>query len=85
MVSLAPVMATVNSAEMIGMKGVLGTLAPGSEADISVLNDERGRWVLQDNEGTQVVAERMLTPAYCLRAGARFDAAAPILPIPIAA
>src|SRR5262245_3587877 len=33
-------MATVNSAEMIGMKGVLGTLAPGLDADISVLNDE---------------------------------------------
>ena len=78
-------MATINSADMIGMKGVLGTLAPGLEADISVLNDDRGRWVLQDNEGTQVIAERMLTPAYCFRAGARFDAAAPILPIPVAA
>jgi len=78
-------MATVNSADMIGMKDVLGTLAPGREADISVLDDQRGRWVLQDNEGTQVIAERMLTPAYCLRAGVRFDAAAPILPVPIAA
>ena len=78
-------MATVNSADMIGMRGALGTLTPGLEADVSVLNDERGRWVLQDNEGTQVSAERMLTPAYCLRAGARFDAAAPILPVPIAA
>ena len=78
-------MATVNSAAMIGMQDVLGTLAPGREADISVLNDERGRWVLQDNEGTPVIADRMLTPAYCLRAGVRFDAAAPILPVPIAA
>ena len=78
-------MATVNSAAMIGMQDVLGTLAPGCDADISVLNDERGRWVLKDNEGTQVIAERMLTPAFCLRAGVRFDAAAPILPIPIAA
>jgi dihydroorotase len=78
-------MATANSAAMIGMQDVLGTLAPGREADISVLNDERGRWALKDNEGTQVIAERMLTPAFCLRAGVRFDAAAPILPIPIAA
>ena len=78
-------MATVNSADMIGMKGVLGTLAPGLEADISVLNEESGRWVLQDNEGTQVVAERMLTPAYCFRGGTRYDAAAPILPVPNAA
>ena len=50
-----------------------------------MLNDERGRWVLQDNEGTQVVTDRMLTPAFCVRAGMRVDAAAPILPVPIAA
>lgn len=46
-----------------------------------MLEDLRGRWVLADNEGTQVVAERMLEPAFCLRAGRRFDAAAPILPV----
>lgn len=78
-------MATCNSADMVGMRGIIGTLAPGLEADITVLNDARGRWVMTDNEGTQVVAERMLTPAYCLRAGVRVDAAAPILPVPIAA
>ena len=78
-------MATVNSAHMVGMQDVIGTLAPGVGADVTVLNDERGRWVLQDNEGTQVVTDRMLTPAFCLRAGERFDAAAPILPVPMAA
>jgi dihydroorotase len=78
-------MATVNSARMVGMQDVIGTLRPGAGADVTVLNDERGRWVLQDNEGTQVVTDRMLTPAFCLRAGERFDAAAPILPVPLAA
>jgi dihydroorotase len=45
-----------------------------------VLHDERGRWVLRDNEGTQVSANRMLLPAFCLRAGQRVDADASILP-----
>jgi dihydroorotase len=54
-------------------------------ADVSVLNDDRGRWVLQDNEKTQVIAERMFTPAFCLRAGERFDADASILPVAQAA
>jgi dihydroorotase len=78
-------MATCNSAKMAGMDATIGTLAPGREADITVLNDERGRWVLRDNEGTQVMTDRMLTPAYCLRAGVRYDADASILPAALAA
>ena len=78
-------MATSNSAAMAGMEGVIGTLKPGVEADVTILNDDRGRWTLRDNEGTEVRAERMLTPACCLRAGVRFDADATILPVPLAA
>ena len=78
-------MATINSAKMAGMDDVIGTLEVGREADVSVLNDERGRWVLKDNEGTQVVADRMLTPAYCLARGVRYDADASILPTALAA
>ncbi|QQE09074.1 amidohydrolase/deacetylase family metallohydrolase [Cupriavidus sp. ISTL7] len=74
-------MATVNAARMAGLTDGAGTLRVGAEANVSVLEDLRGRWVLADNEGTQVVAERMLEPAFCLRAGRRFDAAAPILPV----
>jgi len=57
----------------------------GAAADVSVLNDERGRFVLTDNEGTQVVTDRLLTPAFCLRNGVRHDAVAPILPQVVAA
>ncbi len=78
-------MVTVNSAMMAGMEGTIGTLIPGVEADVSVLNDDRGRLVLQDNDKTQVVTDRMLTPAFCLRAGKRFDADASILPVAQAA
>ena len=52
-------------------------LTPGYAADVSVL---WGHFVLRDNEDTKVVAERLLRPGVCLRAGQRFDANSPILP-----
>jgi dihydroorotase len=78
-------MVTTHCAELLGMDGEVGTLKPGAVADVSVLNDERGQWVLKDNTGASVTTGRMLTPAFCLSAGRRFDADAPILPIPVAA
>jgi dihydroorotase len=52
---------------------------------VSVLFDDRGRFVLRDNENNEVIAERLLRPAFCLRAGKRFNADASILPQAIAA
>jgi dihydroorotase len=76
---------TTNAAAMIGLSAELGTLRPGATADVSVLADERGRFILRDNEKTQVVAERLLQPLFCLRAGQRYDADATILPEAVAA
>jgi len=45
----------------------------------------RGRYVLRDNEKTEVVADSLLQPAFCLRAGERHAAIAPILPRAVAA
>ena len=73
-------MVTSNAARMVGMQDELGNLRVGGVADVSVLSDARGRWTLSDNEGTRVRADRLLQPLFCLRAGRRFDATAPILP-----
>lgn len=73
-------MVTTNVVDIFGLPKELGTLAVGNPADVSVLDDERGRWVLRDNEGTQVVADRQLRPAFCLKDGVRIDARASILP-----
>jgi dihydroorotase len=78
-------MVTSHAAAMLGLGGEIGNLRPGSVADVSVLADERGRWTLRDNEGTEAVAERLLRPLFCLRAGRRYDADAPILPVAQAA
>lgn len=73
-------MVTVNAASMIGMSDSIGTLGVGRGADVTVLSDEVGRWLLRDNDGTEVVAERMLEPLFCLRDGVRYDATSSILP-----
>jgi dihydroorotase len=73
-------MVTSNAAAMLGLGDEIGTLRPGAAADVTVLADERGRWMLRDNEGTQVTADRLLRPLFCLREGRRYDADAPILP-----
>ena len=78
-------MVTTNPAQMLGLSDRLGALKVGYAADVSVLWDDRGRFVLRDNEDNRVIAERLLRPAFCLRGSKRFDADSPILPQVIAA
>lgn len=78
-------MVTSNAAKMANMEDEIGHLSVGGIADISVLDDLRGQWIMRDNEGTQVKTDRMLEPLFCLRAGERFDAVAAILPERLAA
>jgi dihydroorotase len=78
-------MVTINAAKMIGMEDEIGSLKPGVVADVSVLADQRGKFLLRDNEKNEVVAERLLQPLFCLREGKRYDADANILPEAIAA
>ncbi|MGJ4961894.1 amidohydrolase/deacetylase family metallohydrolase [Bradyrhizobium sp. HKCCYLRH3061] len=78
-------MVTSNPAAMLGLSDQIGALRPGMEADVSVLREQQGRFVLRDNEKTEVIAEKLLQPVCCLRAGVRHDATAPILPAAVAA
>jgi dihydroorotase len=78
-------MVTSNPAMMLGRADEIGALKIGTGADVSVINELTGRFVLRDNEKNEVVAERLLQPAFCLRAGTRYDAVAPILPHAVAA
>ena len=73
-------MVTSNAARMIGMQMNWVACESGAIADISVLSDERGRWILQRQRRHAGAANRLLQPLFCLRAGKRFDATAPILP-----
>ena len=62
-------MATINPAQMLGFADLIGALKVGYEADVSVLSDDRGRFTRRDNERTEVVADRLLRPVFCLSSG----------------
>src|SRR6187402_16208 len=50
-------MVTSNPAKMIGLSDKIGALKLGMEADVSVLGEKAGRFVLGDNEKHEVIAE----------------------------
>jgi dihydroorotase len=78
-------MVTSNPAKMLGRSDEIGALKVGRDADVSVLLEKPGRYILRDNETNEVISNGILQPAFCLRAGVRFDAVAPILPEAVAA
>lgn len=47
------------------------------DADVTVLPQTPGRYILRDNENTEVVADHLLQPLFCLRAGTRHEADGP--------
>jgi len=71
---------TANPAKLLGMTDELGTLEPGRVADVSVLDDLRGRFTLYDNSGEQVVTDRLLRPSFCLKDGVYYEANSPLVP-----
>jgi dihydroorotase len=73
-------MVTSNPAEMLGLLDTIGSLKVGMDADVSVISQKPGRYILRDNENTEVVSDGLLQPAFCLRADTRYDAGASILP-----
>ena len=62
-------MVTSHAAEMLGMAGQIGTLAPGAAADVSVLAVEHGRWTLSDSLGEEIASSIRLRPDVTVRAG----------------
>jgi dihydroorotase len=78
-------MVTSNPARMLGRADEIGAIKVGRDADISVIQEQAGRFVLRDNEHNEVIAERLLQPMFCLRSGTRYDAVASILPQAVAA
>lgn len=83
-VKLADVIATVtiNPARMLRMDDRIGSLQPGREADISVLELLPGRFNLTDNSGETVLASEMVRPVFALRAGRMIEAESPLVPAP---
>ena len=60
---------TLNPAKILREEDEIGTLAPGSLADITVLDPVAGRWSLPDAEGEVMTVDSRLVPAFVYRAG----------------
>jgi dihydroorotase len=78
-------MATLSPAQMLGRADEIGALKVGREADVSVLKELPGRFALRDDEHNELIADRLPEPAFCPRAGERYDAVASILSRAVAA
>lgn len=76
-------MVTSNAATLAGMQGTIGTLAPGACADVTILEDEAGDWLMKDPRGGEARLNRLLRPLFCLRHGARYDCDPSFQPQPI--
>jgi dihydroorotase len=61
--------ATAAPAKILGYEGTVGTLKPGANADIAVLELRDGNFELKDSEGTTVTAKRRLIAQLTLRDG----------------
>lgn len=60
---------TVNPARVLGDAAEIGTLSPGSRADVTALEERVDDWPLKDSRGETLVAERRWLPSLVLRAG----------------
>jgi dihydroorotase len=54
---------------VLGEEGEIGTLAVGSRADITVLEERAEDWPMRDGQGEILVVERRWIPRLALRAG----------------
>lgn len=60
---------TIAPAKWLRMEDKIGTLSPGSWADITVMDSLPGRWTFRDQIGGSVVGEQKLVPEWVVRAG----------------
>ncbi len=73
-------MATSSAASMLRLSDSLGSLQVGREADISVVELERGSFTLTDGMGTTQPAYARFKPDFVVRAGAMFAPESHLLP-----
>jgi dihydroorotase len=62
-------MTTINPARVLHMDERIGSLAPGMDADISLLEIKAGVWELEEWGGQSVRITDLLTPCFTIRSG----------------
>jgi dihydroorotase len=74
--------ATAAPAAAIRRAGELGSLAPGSEADLTGFELRTGEWALPDGAGESEAVETLIVPRLVVRAG-RAHRLDPVTPGPV--
>ncbi len=67
---------TINPARVIGWEDRLGSLEPGREADLAVLELVDGPARLRDSLGKELIADQRITARWTIRRGEVFPASA---------
>ncbi len=67
-------MCTLNPAKALGQEGRIGSLQPGHQADISVLDLKEGDWVVYDVVGGSRRTERAVVPVLTVKGGEVYEA-----------
>ncbi len=62
-------MSTINPARALGEEKRIGSLKPGMEADVSILELLSGKWKLEDTERQTIDADRLLVPRVAVKGG----------------
>ena len=62
-------MTTVNPAKVIGIADRKGSLKPGMDADVSILELKTGKWKLEDCEKQVIEGKELITPVLTVKAG----------------
>jgi len=63
-------MTTINPARALKENGHIGSLKPGMEADVSILETRSGKWKIADSEQQSLEMDKMLAPVMTVKAGA---------------
>ena len=60
---------TLNPAQIMRSESDIGTLGPGSVADVTILDRMQGDWLFRDMMGETIMVEERLVPAMVVRSG----------------
>ena len=66
-------MATYNPARVVGQQQELGTLAEGTAADVTILEEVSGDWSYLDSQGQTLRGAKALRPVLCFKDGRQFS------------
>ncbi len=76
-------MSTINPARALSVEDRWGSLKPGTDADISILELLSGTWKLEDSVGKTITATKLIAPSMTIKSGQLIPAQPVTQPQPI--